>query len=250
VAEQSFRNVEVIIVDQNPSGFLDDIILAYQGFFPLIHVLSQTANASTARNIGIAHAKGDVIAFPDDDCLYAPGVIQRVVDELEANTHWSGLLVSWAQSPKKPRHPGRVDRVTRWTAFRRAGTLVQFYRASAINGILFDPALGPGENSKYGSGEDTSFLLSVLSKKMYVAKIHDVLVYHLEPDFSNPDMFHRVRSYALGRMRLLRKHKFPLWFKLANVFYPLLHIPFCGRDAVPYHKAMFVERWKGFWDKE
>lgn len=55
-------------------------------------------------------------------------------------------------------------------------------------------------------------------------------------------------SYAAGRMFLLKKHAFPLWFRCANVLYPLCMLPLDalrkGRKAARYRWRMFKERWR------
>lgn len=52
------------------------------------------------------------------------------------------------------------------------------------------------------------------------------------------------------RMYLLKKHAFPLWFRCANVLYPLCMLPLDalrkGRKAARYRWRMFVERLRHF----
>lgn len=79
-------DVEVVIVDdgsREPVEQLGD---------PRSHVIrnSVSVGVSGARNIGIAHAKHDWIAFLDDDDFWAPSKLSEQLDALEAtNARWS-----------------------------------------------------------------------------------------------------------------------------------------------------------------
>ena len=66
--EQSHKNFEVVIVDQNPEGFLDEVVSKYQTALTIKYVRTDPRGVSHARNLGMVHAEGDVVAFPDDDC--------------------------------------------------------------------------------------------------------------------------------------------------------------------------------------
>src|SRR5882724_3254503 len=61
LAVQSFRDFEVIVVDQNEGGFLDEIIAAYRPRLEIIHVAA-APGLSGARNVGLAHASGQIVA--------------------------------------------------------------------------------------------------------------------------------------------------------------------------------------------
>src|SRR5579864_3540599 len=71
LGRQTYRDFELIIVDQNSDDVLERLIRQYQGCFPVLHLRSEPG-LSRARNVGLQHFSGDVVAFPDDDCWYAP----------------------------------------------------------------------------------------------------------------------------------------------------------------------------------
>ena len=242
--KQTYRNFEVLIADQNPAGFLDEISASAD--FPLTRIAMPPKGVSAARNALLKLSKGDIIAFPDDDCWYAPQALERVRSLFAANPALGGILAAWADTPQNSPSGSSLSPVNRTGAFRQAGTLIQFYRREALQCVYFDPELGPGTGLPYGSGEDTDFLLQALARGVLVGRTPEVLVYHPKPDPADPALIPKVRSYAHGRMHLLRKHKFPLWFKLANIVYPLLHLPLESPKARPYRKAMFLARLQGF----
>lgn len=245
VKQQTYRNVEVLIIDQNPPGLLDPLYAEFRSHFSLSVITFPVRNASLARNVGLDNAHGDIIAFPDDDCQYLPHTLARIASLFETNSTLGGILVSWAEHSEKIQRNVHISLIGQRDAFQRAGTLVQFYRKCSVEGIRFDPKLGPGIGILNGSGEDTDFLLQVRGKGVPIGRIHEVLVIHPEPNIYDPNFFNKVRSYALGRMELLRKHRFPLWFQLANVFFPLLCLLWESGKSWKYRKAMFCGRLQG-----
>ena len=64
---------EVILVDQNEDGRLDALAGEWAPRLPLRHLRSTQGGANAGRNLGLRHARGDLVAFPDDDCLFPPG---------------------------------------------------------------------------------------------------------------------------------------------------------------------------------
>lgn len=62
---QTFKDFEVVVVDQSPTPFdLDSI----RCDFVLQYIHTDEKGAVKARNTGLQHARGRVIAFTDDDC--------------------------------------------------------------------------------------------------------------------------------------------------------------------------------------
>jgi glycosyltransferase involved in cell wall biosynthesis len=67
IALQTYDNYEIIVVNDFPSQAEDISLLCSQ--FDKVHVINQPVSkgGNAARNAGITHAKGDIIAFLDDD---------------------------------------------------------------------------------------------------------------------------------------------------------------------------------------
>lgn len=73
---QSYQNFEVIIVsDASDAAFLADVPYAQD----MLHLTYDEPNISAARNIGLAHAQGDVVAFCDDDAVPDPNWLTELV---------------------------------------------------------------------------------------------------------------------------------------------------------------------------
>ena len=245
LVDQSYKNFEILIADQNPPYFLAELIERFREKLSLRRILIEPRGVSYARNVLLSLAGGDIVAFPDDDCWYAPHALERIQAHFNCS-NYGGLLVAWSDTPKSGGLSGRAGQVTKTNAFRDAGTLVQFYRKEAIDGIRFDLELGPGTGLPYGCGEDTDFLIQVLDRGVSIARTSEVLVYHGQPDPCDPILPAKAYKYGRGRMRLLHKHRFSPMFKIANVLYPLLRIPLDPPRMWHYRCSMFLGRFWGY----
>lgn len=247
---QNYQHFSVVLVDQNPNAPLSELLSEFHTL-PLKHNIITPAGVSHARNTALAHANGDIIAFPDDDCWYAPDTLERVVDFFTKHADAGVVLGEWAEGPEQiATHGAAVTQITRQSAFRGAGTLVQFYRREVVETVGgFDELLGPGTGLPYGCGEDTDYLLRALNAGFSVWRAPSIHLFHPLPDFLQPGLTTKWRDYGVGRMYLLKKHKFPFWFKLANVLYPLARLPIDavrqGKHAARYRWAMFTGRLQG-----
>ena len=74
VITQTIEDWELIVVDDGSTDATKDIIARYQKRDPRIRLLTTPTNAGPAhaRNIGLDHARGDLIAFIDSDDIWYP----------------------------------------------------------------------------------------------------------------------------------------------------------------------------------
>lgn len=245
--QQQYQHIQIIIADQNPPSFLEDLHAQFSDL-PLQIIPDPDKGVSQARNAIIPLAEGSYIAFPDDDCWYATDTLAQVVEAFQRHPEAGAVLGYWTPSAQVP-PPGDAEQPLSAAAlFSQGGTLVQFFRAEVVKDLRFDPQLGPGTGLPYGCGEDTDYLLEA-HKRAPVWRCPSIRVFHPSPDTHVPSDA-KIASYAAGRMFLLKKHAFPLWFRMANVLYPLCMLPLDalrkGRKAARYRWRMFVERLRYF----
>ncbi len=114
---QTFTNHEVIVVDD---GSTDATRSRLDGYGSRIrYVYQQNQERSAARNNGIRHARGDLLAFLDADDYWAPHKLEKQVTLLDAHPDL-GLVFSWAAAfdasivlpPPKPTITSALDRAT------------------------------------------------------------------------------------------------------------------------------------------
>lgn len=220
---QTCRSLTVYIGDQS-NGALSGLWKKYGGNLDLRILPLERKGVSFARNTLLdrcAKQTYDIIAFPDDDCWYPPDALEKVGNWFGAHPGVGGIVANWRGGPEYTAPPLLPKRLSMLTAFQRAETYVQFYRREAVEAIgKWDEKLGPGTSLPYGSGEDTDFLLRALKKNIRLVRANAIEIFHPEICLDSANIS-RWRSYGHGRMYVIRKHRLPGWFRLANVVYPL-----------------------------
>lgn len=74
---------EVIIVDDGSEPPLNPVVEKFQGRLDVRLIRQQNAGPAAARNTGIASAKGEFIAFTDDDCIPATDWLRKFAAHFE-----------------------------------------------------------------------------------------------------------------------------------------------------------------------
>lgn len=85
LTRQSLVPDEVLVVDNNSSLSYRSVLDRYQGKLPLRAVVEKIPGIPSARNRGIREARGDIIAFTDDDCEADPGWLENIVKPFYQN---------------------------------------------------------------------------------------------------------------------------------------------------------------------
>lgn len=240
---QTYTNFRILLADQNPSGFLDEMLAKHTNL-PLTRISMPSRGVSVARNNLLELAHADIIVFPDDDCWYAADTLAEVVASFKAYPQCGALLGAWTPNPDAPRPTGKTAPLSTVSLFQQGGTCVQFFRKEAVLGLRFDPLLGPGTGLPYGCGEDTDYLLYA-HKNTLVLRNFRIAIFHPSPVDSIPSA-EKIARYAAGRMFLLKKHKFSKLFVAVNVLFPLCVLPLDffrhGKQVAWYRWRMFIER--------
>lgn len=245
---QTWRDFTLLLGDQNPEPYLAELLAEYEKDFSIKRIPLEPLGLSKARNALLPHVSGDVVALTDDDCHYAPNCLEQVATLFRKHTRMAALVGNAnALTPACS-----VEEIqNKFSVFKNAPSWTLFFRADVmcIAGN-FDENMGIGSCGPYLSGEETDYLLRVLDTKMgNVLRIPAVHVFHDTFCFEDPALPAKAYGYGLGRMYVLRKHKFPLWFKFANLSYPLIRALIEGSKTWAYRKAMFKGRLKGLLEK-
>jgi hypothetical protein len=253
LCQQSHQDFEILLADMNPQGFLDELLADYSPRLRIQRVSLSPRGLSAARNALLPLGKGEILAFPDDDCFYAVWTLEAA-DRLFAAQKLVDVLLGRLHTPDRAAHhqrPAAFEPATRdqgWLMpFRQACSVLQFYRRALVEKIgLFDEELGIGAKSPWQSGEESDYLLRAVQHGAQVARSADLAVYHPETDPRDQGLIAKSQGYGQGRMRLLHKHRAPLWFELMNLGYPLARMLVEGPGSLAYHWAMFQGRCKAF----
>lgn len=212
---QDYRNFELFIVDQNPDDRLLPLIEKYSQHFPLERVISR-AGLSRARNAGLLRIRGDLVAFPDDDCWYPDGLLAYVASRFEHDAGLDGLTGRFVNEEGRAegRWLSRSQALNRYSVWRGAISFSIFLRRALVERIgPFDEALGVGAGTVWGAGEETDYLLRGLHAGGRIVFDHDLVLGHPVKTASFDDAAReRQGRYEAGFGRVIRRAGFPHWY--------------------------------------
>lgn len=215
---QTCKDFEVIVVDQNSREMLDPILAPYRQKFPLVHVHS-AKGASRGRNVGIAHAKGDFITFPDDDCWYPSRLLEQVATLFAVHPEWDGLSGRPAATPRWSERPSRIGR---WNVWKRAIEWTMFLRRELVEHVgTLNETLGPGAGTQFGAGEGTEYLIRALAKNFHLTYQPSIEIHHENPPVEFDVHLEKSRRYAMGQGRVLQLGSYPTWYAMYQWMRPL-----------------------------
>lgn len=232
LAQQScLANVELIISDQNEDRRLDAVLEPYRHRVRFC-VVASGGGLSRGRNVGLALAQGALVAFPDDDCEYSPGVIEAVLQFFRENTA-VGLLSVYSEDKLTGRQTVPMPAVACGvnSRFMPMFSPTMFVRRELLPAKGFDENLGVG-TPHYGAGEETDLALSLLARGVIAVYAPLATVYHpvkaAEP--LSRALLRRTFKYGTGHGKLLVRHRRVLgawgYIQLAAVLLrPVLALP-------------------------
>ncbi len=204
---QDQPSIEVIVVDQNDDGRLLPILARHEGRLSLRHLRSRIANANNARNLGLRHATGRLVAFPDDDCWLPAGVLPRVAAAFAADPDL-GVLTGPAASPQGGLGSGRwradagvITLENVWTSVIEFNLFLRRDVALALGG--FDEGLGPG--TEYGSAEGNDLVARAIKSGCRARYDPGLRIVHPDKRLTQVAVA-RSALYGAGLGVVLRRH--------------------------------------------
>ncbi|GGH12413.1 glycosyltransferase family 2 protein [Silvibacterium dinghuense] len=220
LVRQNYPDYELIVVDQNRDDRIAVLLSEFANRVPYRHIVSPPG-ASRARNAGFMQARGEIVAFPDDDCWYTDGLLANVDQWFRTHEKYDILAVGaideegiasgnrWIQSSCDLR-PINIFRTTFCSSLFLRNTPVA--REAA-----FDETIGPGAGTSFGCGDETDFILQLMELGFRGRFDRTWSIGHPRRDMlSSQIVQERAVSYGRGMGRVLRKHSlYSLWLMLA-----------------------------------
>jgi glycosyltransferase involved in cell wall biosynthesis len=253
--QQDSRQFQLILVDQNPPGFLDAELDPFKNLFSITHV--RTAKGlSLGRNQGLRQAQGDLVAFPDDDCWYRPNTLAQVIGLFQAH---GDLDFITGRTFDASNHPSLSPTLAVAARIGRDNYLVCgnsnsiFARTAALRRIGgFDERLGVGAATPFQSGEESDIVLSAIAADMRLAYFPELIVHHDQVDISNAAAYvERAEKYGAGYGAILRKHHFGsayVCFRvLRSMARSLLYFTQLQWTEANYKRSWARGIWFGYW---
>ncbi len=248
--KQTYKNFELIVVDQNKDTRAYEIIKLYEEYFEIKYMKNNEIGLSVNRNKGLFMMSGDIVAFPDDDCEYSPDTLEKVVKYFEKNKdkkiyscrtlekgkdYGTGVMLDYSTEITKDNVPETVKSIT-------------FFVNYTFEDLeLFDEDLGVG--AYFGSGEETDYVLRLLHKGYKGDYYHEDVIFHPAKKGNYEDL-ERAKKYALGYGALVKKEVFERknWKYLIKFIKKLLR-NIAGMIVTKnkkYHGVVFEGRIEGF----
>ncbi|OGX57910.1 MAG: hypothetical protein A2447_01900 [Omnitrophica WOR_2 bacterium RIFOXYC2_FULL_38_12] len=203
VLQQSYNNIELIIVDDGSSDGTKDIIKALND--TRIKYIRHETNkgGSAARNTGIKSSKGDYLSFIDDDNIWMPEILELQYKTFSNSSPDIGIVYVWQEVRSlennellwktQPTLKGNLK--GQFLYGQGIGGMNFLTRRECLNKIgLFD------ENLKACQDWDLLKRLSEHYSFDFIPK--ELVVYYIHPERISTNL----ESLILGRTRMVEKY--------------------------------------------
>lgn len=248
---QSYRQFQLIVVDQNPDDRLVPLLNDYAQHLPIQHCRS-SRGLSRARNVGLKRVGGNVIAFPDDDCWYPSDLLQRVAHVLAEHPELDGVTGRPIDSSFSRFHKTSGE-INKENVFLRSSSFTIFLRKSVVDAVgEFDLDLGLGSASGRIAGEETDYLLRAMNDGFRLHFDAGIEIVHQQGTVVYDANFNKkARGYNTALGYLLRKYDYPsgyvakTWVRAFGgmcVSAVTLNLP-----KMKYHANVLLGRMLGYW---
>lgn len=225
LSKQTYKNFEVIVVDQNKENFLEDIINSFENL-DIKHIKIEKKGLSLARNIGLDYIDGDIVGFPDDDCQYKDDTLEEVIKFFYKNRKIGAVTGTAIGNINEKRKEDEITFIDKYSIWKKGISFTMFFRKSVVDKIgKFDEALGVGSGTLFGSGEETDYMLRIIEKKIPICNTSKILVYHPPIEKWDDNIIHKkIYSYAKGRMYVLKKHNYSKLYIFSSRCYSIIKL--------------------------
>jgi len=190
---QSHPRWRVLLVDQNPDDLLAPLVRSG------VERLHAQPGLSRARNAALPRINADLVAFPDDDCIYPVDLLERVAGRFASDSSLDGLTGrddagGW---------PAEAMLLTRGNLWNRAISFTIFLRAAVVAGVGgFDERLGLPRSS----GEEIDYLIRAVDAGAQIEYDPSIMVPH-RPTVRSLTHLGARDGASIGY--ILRKHGYP-----------------------------------------
>jgi glycosyltransferase involved in cell wall biosynthesis len=251
LARQTHTGFRVLLVDQNDDDRLGEVLQRH----PSLDVirLQSAPGLSRARNAALGHIRGELVAFPDDDCTFPGDLLERVAQRFAARPALDGLTgraedEGGNSSPSWSRVGAALTRDNLWN---RAISFTIFLRRPVVEQVgSFDEQLGLGSGRPWSSGEEIDYLIRAIDSGGVVEYDPEIVVRHETPSFSKASLLSVGSRDGSSVGYLLRKHRYPARSVFSMFLRPvggaLLAVAHNDRNLARFHLSTFRGRVRSY----
>jgi GT2 family glycosyltransferase len=223
-----YEPIEIVVVENRPPSRRTRRVVAQEfAEQPVRYVEEPRRGGSSARNAGLAHTQGEIVAFTDDDVVVDRDWIRTFLHAFERNSNVAcvtGRILQLSPPTALQKLFGDFsvfDKGAQLRTFRLpesraelplfpyvaghvgSGANIIMRREVALNVGGFDPALGPGTPAV--GGEDLDLFIRLVQDGFSIVYDPSVIVFHDDPDSVRELRGHAYR-YGMGLTAMLTKH--------------------------------------------
>lgn len=257
LAIQTFRDFEVIIVEDGSATRCEEIVDIFRDHLKLNYFFKQNTGPGPSRNFGFAQAKGNYFVVFDSDCILPPHYFQTVRESLLEN-HWD----AWGGPDKAHENFTMKQRAMGYTmssilttgGIRGGKKRFGWFQPRSYNMGISRKVFETTSGFKFDRyAEDIEFSIRIKKAGFNIGLITDAFVYH-KRRISFRQFYNQVYNFGKGRALIGRAHpeeiKLTHWFPslffigtVALLILPLLSFPlfiFGTSVFVLYLIAIFI----------
>ena len=217
VLMQSYSDLELIVVDDASSEDIEAVVSSIGDHRVRYVRRPRNGGAGAARNTGLAHAKGDYIAFQDSDDIWLPQKLAKQVELLsslpahvgvvtgakiiygrDSHFNFGAAKVAYAPPPES-RLRSDENQVVRLLTENRLSVQNALFRRGCFSGTdWFDLCAR--------ANEDWEFAIRLAQQTTIHEDIEPVVLGFISSD----SISRNARREAIGQLRILRKNRLTL----------------------------------------
>ena len=231
IAAQTFRDFEVLVVEDGSSVKCEDIVNQYADKLDIKYLFKENGGPAMARNYAAERAKGDYLLILDSDTVVPEGYFEAIEYYLK---EYDPDAFGGPDRGGDDFTPVQKAISYSMTSFFTTGgirggkrKITRFFPRSFNMGVKREVFAQLGGFSAMRFGEDVDFSMRVIEAGYMTSLIPDAWLYHKRrTDFRK--FFRQVRNSGKARIALTRRHPgslrlvhlFPLAFIILSLILP------------------------------
>lgn len=256
IVHSAYKNFEIIVLDQSINMKTCYLVRGISNI-KIQYIRCLPIGKSHALNRGVTFARGNILAFTDDDCIVSPSWLNEILTAFRHYPHISAVF-----GRTKPFLPRKHQNSICPSTFTKPQTSLitkpcyhadnigfgnnMAFRRKIFNKIgSFKPWLGPG--SIGSNAEDAEFAIRTLTQGYKLLYEPRMVVYH-NKWLTDKEMYQQNLSYAIGELAcytyyFVRGHKFAAGILKKNFFDSLYRLK---QHLSPQSIHLLLSRLYGF----
>jgi glycosyltransferase involved in cell wall biosynthesis len=210
LTKQTFRDMEVVIVEDGSTQPCESVVHKYAGKLQLRYYTKENSGPGPTRNFAAEHSQGDYLIFLDSDCVLPSNFLQAVEEELNRKE-----CDAWGGPDRAHESFTPVQKAINYsmTSFITTGGIrggkkqmdKKFYPRSFNLGIRRSLYRQLGGFSSMRFGEDIDLSLRIYESGASCRLFPEAWVWHKRrTDFKK--FFKQVHNSGIARINLMKRH--------------------------------------------